>query len=126
MGDASDFGAHLDELSAKVGHGKLTGTVTFDTPYAEVQHEGGWIDFLGHEGPKKILHHPGGGHPKFLQNPLFANANAYLQHLADAVPDGDLRLAMEENMDDLLAKSVAEAPRETGHLAESASRDVDG
>ncbi len=54
--------------------------------YLLVQHEGGWLNFMGTEGPKRIENYttPGTG-PKFLETPYLENKNRYKREIADAV-----------------------------------------
>lgn len=58
--------AHHD---ATMENGTITGRVSFDAPYARVQHEG-------------FFDHPGGGQRKYLETPFRANAARYGQHIA--------------------------------------------
>jgi hypothetical protein len=122
----SAFGDSLDALAARVGVGTLTGQVTFSAVYATVQHEAGWINFDGKDGPKAIVDYHGGGGSHYLSKPLLGNSSIYLQHLADAVLNGDLHMAMDENMVNLQAESMALAPDKDGELKGSASHSVEG
>lgn len=52
---------------------KLVGTVSFNTPYAVVQHE------------EMSYNHPQGGQAKYLEQPYQQNAERYVRHIADSV-----------------------------------------
>ena len=50
----------------------ITGTVSFNTPYALRQHE------------ELNYNHPNGGQAKYLQQPFEENAEKYLNHIIDS------------------------------------------
>jgi hypothetical protein len=83
-----------DDLN--VSHGPRESRVGFSpgksSDYAWVQHEGGWVDFMGSEHPdtsKKIENYttPGTG-PKFLEGPMLENRARYKRNIAQAVKRG--------------------------------------
>jgi hypothetical protein len=115
------FHEGVEALKEMVGTGDLSGAVEFDQPYAWNQHEMGWLNFMGRYGPKPIREYHHGGGPKFLQAPMFGEAQTFLQHLADGLyePEGLVR-AMGENMAELAELAAAGAPFETGALKGSA------
>lgn len=104
---AGDFSSRIDRLMEEVGTGNLEGTVVVDQVYAKYQHE------------DLSLIHLGGGHAKYLENPLMANHPDYLRHLADNVLDGNLNQAMADNMEALSREVYKEAPMEFGDLRAS-------
>ena len=102
-----DFTSRVDEFLAKMPKKKVSGRVVVDQVYAHYQHEG--VD----------LHHPDGGEPFYLREPLFAKADDYLKNLRDAAitEDGpDLERAMQENVEDLSLEVYHRAPLEFGDL----------
>lgn len=94
-------------LRDQVGAGKLTGKLRVDQIYAKYQHE------------RLDLKHPRGGGPKYLEGPLFARYQDYLQHLADAVLSGDLEDAMAKCMEALDSAMGAAAPIDHNNLRRS-------
>jgi hypothetical protein len=66
-------------------------TVGYDGPpdYLLVQHEGGWENFMGEYGPKRIENYttPGTG-PKFLENPWTQNKAQYKRRSQQAARRG--------------------------------------
>jgi hypothetical protein len=104
---ADDFFQRIDELAARVGHGRLEGSVEVNQVYAHFQHEG--LD----------LKHPHGGQAKYLEEPLYANVNKYMENLAEAVLNGDLDQAMIDNVEDLSGEVEKKAPVDLGNLRES-------
>ena len=67
-----------DDPELEVGYSGL--------PYIWVQHEGGWISFMGTGEPKRIEHWttPGTG-PKFLEGPFAERKEQYATDIAEAV-----------------------------------------
>lgn len=57
--------------------------------YLLVMHEGGWLNFMGRYGPKKIENYatPGTG-AKFLENPWTENLPRYKQRVREAMRKG--------------------------------------
>ena len=111
------------ELEDRVGRGKLVGTVVVDQIYAAAQHESVWVTgpLAGHV----IRNHPRGGQAKFLEQPLFENAERYFKRLADNVLDGDLVQAMTDNVAHLAGEVYDKAPREFDDLRLSAHPSVE-
>jgi hypothetical protein len=101
------FDTGVSELQRLIGNGKLTGEVTFDTPYAAVQHER--MDFS----------HPGGGEAKYLETPLKQKHRQYLAAIAGDLlgigPERAMRMAVE----DLLGEAARRAPVDEGTLRAS-------
>lgn len=52
---------------------RFTALVSFNTPYARIQHETLWFK------------HPNGGQAKYLQQPYEENIDKYIQHMKDSV-----------------------------------------
>lgn len=98
----------MDVLKAQIGVGDVLGTVEVDQLYAHRQHE-----HLEYE-------HPRGGQALFLSTPLTERFTGYMQNLAEAVLNGDLNVAMAENMEDLAGQVAELAPIEHGILRGSA------
>lgn len=75
-----DYGGNGKEFTRFQSEaGGLNMTVGSDLPYAAVQHE----DLsLNHDGPEVP-----GGKAKYLEDPLNANRDRYMQHLADAAAE---------------------------------------
>lgn len=94
-------------LRDQVGPGKLTGKLRVDQIYAKYQHE------------RLDLRHPRGGGPKYLEGPLFANYQHYLQRLAGSVLSGDLEDAMIRCMEALNSAMSAAAPIDHNNLRRS-------
>ena len=105
---AGDFRRRVDLLLDEIGTGPLEGKVQVDQVYAKYQHE------------RLDLKHPGGGGAKYLERPLYANIQGFVQRLADGVlkPDG-LPQAMQANMEDLSEQVYRNAPFEFGDLRAS-------
>ncbi len=102
-----EFAARIQELIDKTPS-KVQGTVVVDQVYAQIQHEA--LEFK----------HPHGGRAKYLGGPLLENYQKYVQHLADATLDGDLKDAMIRNMEHLSTEGVYEnAPVEFADLKAS-------
>lgn len=104
------FGAGLDHVKEAVGKGHLVGTVEVDQVYAHYQHE------------HPEFHHPDGGKAFYLQDPLFQNADKYMQHCADELITEEgfkLNEAMADNMEKLSDKVYEEAPWEFADLRAS-------
>lgn len=57
-------------------------------PYIIVQHEGGWLNFMGNQGPKKIQEYHRGGGSKFLEGPFAENLPGYKARVRDAMRKG--------------------------------------
>jgi len=104
---ADTFGDRMISLGDQVGHGTLTGRVEVDQVYAHVQHE------------ELSYHHPRGGGPLYLQQPLYDSSNTSLQRLADHTLDGDLTRAMADSMEELSDKVAEHAPVEFDNLRRS-------
>jgi hypothetical protein len=111
----------VDELKELVGSGTLTGKVEFDQVYAWNQHEGRWINFMGHLGPKVMTR----GSPQFLAGPLMDLSETMLQTIADHVLVDGPDVGMVQAMEDLAAASAAAAPIEVGVLKGSAHPSVE-
>lgn len=65
--------------------------VGYDGPddYLLVQHEGGWENFMGEYGPKRIEHYTtAGSGSKFLENPWTESLPANKRRVRDAVRRG--------------------------------------
>jgi hypothetical protein len=106
------------ELAERIGSGDLVGIVEVDQVYAAVQHEGYWE--TGPNAGKVIRNHPQGGQAKYLEEPLFANAERYMERLAENVLEGSLARAMADNMEHLAGEVFDKAPREFEDLRRSA------
>jgi hypothetical protein len=122
----NDFFERTDELAAMVGDGDLVGHFRVDQEYAAVQHEGGWLNFMGRYGAKRIKRHTDGQAPpsKFVENPLKENYERYYQNLADGVLDGTLIERMAENVEDQDRELRLRAPKLTTALSKSGSPSV--
>lgn len=99
------FGAGIDRLKERVGHGKLKGSVVVDQVYA----------FYQHEHPE--FKHPDGGKPYYLRDPLFEGADGHMQKLARKVlePGGPAE-GMRDVVEDLCRSVYEQAPLEFGDL----------
>lgn len=104
---AGTFGDRLADLADQVGHGTLIGRVEVDQVYAKIQHE------------DLSYHHPRGGGPLYLQQPLYDSSNTSLQRLADHALAGDLTRAMADGMEGLSDKVAEYAPVEFDNLRRS-------
>lgn len=122
----ADFFERTSALADMVGDGDLTGTFAVEKVYAAVQHEGGWLNHMGRNGPVKIKKHTDGGKPprKFVEDPLKRNYAGYYQHLADSVLNGTIRDAMKDNMKHQDRELKASAPELSGSLKNSGSYTV--
>lgn len=106
-------------LEEMVGDGVLEGRTVSDLPYSAVQHEGGWKNFMGKYGPKKIQNHPRGGGSHFLSAPIQENWKHYYDSLADGVLKGELTARMIKVQNDLVGEIAHRAPVEDGTLRAS-------
>ena len=117
----NSFFARTEQLEQIVGDGDLTGTFAVEKVYAAVQHEKGWLNYLGFMGPRDInVYHRGGG-PKFVEAPLKENYPTYYQNLADGVLDGTLEGRMVQNVEDLDDELQVRAPERDGELKRAGS-----
>jgi hypothetical protein len=117
-----DFFPRSEILQKQVGDGILKGRVEFDQIYAWNQHEGGWINFMGRYGAKRIKAHPQSPYQppsKFLENPTKQSGPEFAQRLADAVLEGRLIEEMASCMEDLSADAEERAPVLFRHLQNS-------
>jgi hypothetical protein len=106
---AGTFSGRIDELRHRTGsdQGWLRGSVTVDQIYAHFQHE------------RLDLHHPRGGHARYLAGPLESHAHEYLGAIADSYLDDGGRDAMIRAMEDLSDQVESEAPVEFWDLRRS-------
>jgi hypothetical protein len=93
-----DFDARMSELAARVGSGDLEGSVEYDQPYAQNQHES-----LG-------FRHPQGGQAKFLESAQQERFTQYLERVGDGVLTDGGDDAMVKAMEDLADASSDRAP----------------
>lgn len=103
------FVANLGHILADLPD-EVTGRVEVNQVYAHYQHEG--VGF----------HHPDGGQALYLKEPLYVNADKYLQHVADEVIGShgvNVRQPMIDNMEDLSMEVYNRAPWEFGDLRAS-------
>lgn len=93
----------------QVGIGLLKGLLRVDQVYAKYHHE------------RLDLHHPRGGGPKYLEQPLMASYQAYLQRIANALLDEGTspEQAMIDSMEALNGAMSAAAPIEFNNLRRS-------
>lgn len=68
-----DEGTLQDSGTATVDEAAMTGNVTYDTPYAIIQHEA--LDFL----------HPNGRRAKYLETPWMDNADKFLAIIGEQI-----------------------------------------
>lgn len=103
------FHARIDELRKRTGsdQGWLRGTVIVDQRYAHFQHE------------RLDLHHPRGGHARYLAVPLEQHYRGYLQEIADHYLEDGGREAMARSMEDLSDSLYDSAPVEFWDLRRS-------
>lgn len=93
-----DFVVKLDELAGRVGNGDLEGSVEYDQPYAQNQHES--IGFR----------HAQGGQAKWLELTLQEQFSNYFERVADGIlEDGGVE-AMIRSMEDLALSSSERTP----------------
>lgn len=71
QGDLSNSG----QVTVQGSGAEANGVVSYDTPYAVIQHE------------DTTLRHDGNGQPNYLGGPMRANADRYLGHIAKTVGD---------------------------------------
>jgi hypothetical protein len=107
-GEMGTFQDRVDELIERVGTGRLQGKLEVDQIYAHFQHE------------DLRLKHPRGGSAKYLEQPLFSNAQSYLEWLARFTlePEGP-KTGMEYAMEHLSGQVEMHAPVEFAHLRHS-------
>lgn len=119
-----DFFPRSEALQKVVGDGLLKGRVEVDQIYAWNQHEGGWLNFMGKYGAKRISDHPQSPYQppsKFLENPIKERGPEFAQRLADSVLEGRLIQVMAACMEDLSGEVYDRAPvlfqrlRNSGH-----------
>lgn len=107
---AGTFDERMRQLGEDVGSGHLIGSVVVDQVYAMYQHE------------RLDLHHPRGGHARYLAGPLTDHHKEYLQDYADQVLDKELengRKSLRESMEHLSDRVEVEAPVEFTSLRRS-------
>jgi len=104
-----DFKARLDQLREMTGsrEGTVRASVTVDQVYAHFQHE------------HLELHHPRGGHAKFLERPFMEHYREYLAAYARTVLRNGGHEALKQSMEDLSDQVELAAPREWGDLMKS-------
>jgi hypothetical protein len=105
------FAERIQDLRDMTGcsEGRLTGKVIVDQRYAHYQHE------------RTELHHPLGGGPFYLRDPLLESFTRYLQRYADEVLDDGGHRAMADAMEDLAGDGgvAVRAPHEFDDLRRS-------
>lgn len=103
------FGDRIDELTARTGsdQSRLRGVVIVDQRYAHFQHE------------RLDLHHPRGGHARYLAVPLEQKYRGYLEEIASGFLDDGGRDAMVRAMEDLSDSLYESAPVEFWDLRRS-------
>lgn len=106
MGAAGD---RVRQLAEHIGTGELLGTVEVNQIYAHYQHE------------HPEFRHPRGGQAFYLQEPLYAGAEGYVQRVADDLLDLDKSIAdaLFDGMKDLVTQVETTAPVFWGNLRES-------
>jgi hypothetical protein len=126
----SKFGDSLQVLSEQVGHGKLTGSVTFSGVYARAHHEyprGGPPSWRRKQrAGMPLIYTTAGTGPHYLSGPLLERHPRYLQQIANGLYLEGPRRSMGDAMDDLKDAAQRKVPRETGDLAQSARVHVTG
>lgn len=103
-GGSDTFDRRMEELSDRMGHERVRGSVEVDQVYAQYQHEG--LD----------LRHPRGGQAKYLESPLYGNHRDYLQQIADRVLDEGPVQPMADVMEQLSGEVFTHAPVEFADL----------
>lgn len=101
-----DFGSKTNDLAGRVGNGSLVGSVEYDQPDAQYQHEG--IGFR----------HPQGGQAKYLESVMQERFTQYLERVAGGVLDDGGIDAMIRSMEDLADASSQRAPIGTSSAPE--------
>lgn len=117
-----DFFARTQQLAEMVGDDELEGEFRVDRIYAVNIHEGGWQNFLGFMGPKRIRAYPHGS--KFVEGPLKERYVMYFQEMADGVLRGTVREDMEGAMEDMDDQLQVRAPERDGDLKKSGNYTV--
>lgn len=107
------FGAHIDVLEERVGHGHLVGRVVVDQVYAKYQHEG--LD----------LKHPGGGKALYLRDPLYKRYPDILRQIAAELLDRGPDSGMQHGVESISMGVYEQAPIEFGDLKNSAHPSVE-
>lgn len=100
----------LDHLAREVGHGHITAICRVDQPYAHRQHE------------ELTWKHPHGGRAKYLEGPLFENAEELVHKIAGSLlteTGSHLREVMIEVAEKLSTYVEENAPVLTGELKNS-------
>jgi hypothetical protein len=102
------FSERIDALRTMTGRGeRLTGSCTVDQVYAKYQHE------------RAELHHPRGGGPFYLRNPLMDGYRDYLSDYARTVLTDGGQPAMRRSMEHLSDQVEIAAPVEFTDLRRS-------
>lgn len=123
MGTFSDG---LRELEERIGHGDLTGRVSFTGAAAVPLHEFPRRGPPTWEGKTELDYTAPGTGPGYLRDPLLERSARYMQAIADDLLEAGPRGAMEDAMDDLKAEAVRRVPKLSGDLARSARAQVRG
>jgi hypothetical protein len=104
----STFAERIDALRTLTGRGaKLSGSVVVDQRYSHFQHE------------RLDLHHPRGGGPRFLSQPLMDHYHDYLDDYAKTVLTDGGQPAMKRSVEHLSDQVEVTAPVEFTDLRRS-------
>lgn len=113
---ARSFAEGIDQLQRDMGgSGSITAACVVDQVYAHYQHD------------RLDLRHPRGGQAKYLEQPLLANADHYMQRIArDLITESgsELQSAMIDISEDMAGLVEDHAPREWHDLMYSAAPSV--
>jgi hypothetical protein len=119
----ADFFKRTTELKQMVGQGKLKGEFAANKIYAVNQHERGWLNHMGRNGPVQIRQQNQGG-GKFVEDAWKQMWQDWMEDFADATLKGTLPHAMEGAMKDFDEFLKERAPVDKGNLRNSGTYSV--
>lgn len=93
----------------------MVGSLKVDQIYARAQHESTWV--TGPNAGVRIHNHPGGGGPKYLEAPFFANYAEWMQTLAHSVLHEGLGEGMAKVVEGIDRRMRPLVPRLHGYLS---------
>jgi hypothetical protein len=120
----ADFFARTEMLAKRVGNGTLKGEFAANREYAAVQHERGWLNYMGTGQPKEIRQYHQGGGPKFVESVWKEKWPSWMQNIASDVLDRGAVPAVREAMEDFDLGLAHRAPLEDGELIRSGTYTV--
>lgn len=115
----ADFLARTSELAKMVGDGDLSGIFAVDGGERTVPLEvGGWQNFMGQYGPKRIENYHDGG-PHAAQNSLEATYRISLEDIAKTTLTEGPQAGIRRHVGRMREEFTQRAPKRTGQYSQS-------